>query len=93
MQALWLRPPGNVSDAEYTKFYKALSKVGTAHGTARGTACGASRNHAAKGLRFQRSLCSVRLAGLLWLDKYNVPAAPACRHWRLYHFAIVAGCG
>ncbi len=27
-QALWLRPPGNVSDEEYTKFYKALAKVG-----------------------------------------------------------------
>ncbi|KAL4424759.1 hypothetical protein ABPG77_000799, partial [Micractinium sp. CCAP 211/92] len=25
-QALWLRPPGNVSDEEYAKFYKALSK-------------------------------------------------------------------
>lgn len=25
-QALWLRPPGNVSDAEYAKFYQALSK-------------------------------------------------------------------
>ncbi|KAI7840066.1 hypothetical protein COHA_006196 [Chlorella ohadii] len=25
-QALWLRPPGNVSDDEYAKFYKALSK-------------------------------------------------------------------
>lgn len=28
LQALWLRPPGNVSDEEYAKFYKALSKVG-----------------------------------------------------------------
>jgi heat shock protein beta len=26
-QALWLRPPGNVSDEEYDKFYKALAKV------------------------------------------------------------------
>lgn len=25
-KALWLRPPGNVSDEEYNKFYKALSK-------------------------------------------------------------------
>ncbi|KAL4437152.1 hypothetical protein ABPG75_004291 [Micractinium tetrahymenae] len=25
-QALWLRPPGNVSEEEYAKFYKALSK-------------------------------------------------------------------
>ena len=27
-QALWLRPPGNVSDEEYNKFYQALAKVG-----------------------------------------------------------------
>ncbi len=26
-QALWLRPPGDITDAEYQKFYKALSKA------------------------------------------------------------------
>ena len=28
LQALWLRPPGDVSSTEYVKFYRALSKVG-----------------------------------------------------------------
>lgn len=27
-KALWLRSPGEVEEEEYTKFYKALSKVG-----------------------------------------------------------------
>ena len=27
LQALWLRPPGDVSGTEYVKFYRALSKV------------------------------------------------------------------
>ena len=33
-QALWLRPPGNVSEEEYAKFYKALAKVGEVGGAA-----------------------------------------------------------